>query len=232
MKKLILIGNHIGNYLDLSPRSVHALKTADKIIYEHKVVFDRLINDLQISVTDDLVCFLEISSHMDKAMIADALMNNKNVVFITDAGYPLIADPGHSIIDFLIDNGLDIEVIPGPSISSTALIASGLKESLGDFIFQEFFKFDSSGIIEMIKLLEPLPQTLVIVDFPNRFAESIVALRQILGNRRASFCIELTTPNSKAIRGTLSDIEEYINSDIYDDRLMSTIIISGKNNIS
>lgn len=227
MKKMTLIGNHIGNHLDLSPRALEALKLADKIIYEHRSEFDRLIKNLGISVTDDLVSVTEISNHLDKKAIYDAMVDGKNVVLITDAGYPLIADPGVDIVNFIIQAGLDIDVVPGPSISSLALVAAGLQDAPGDFVFQEFFRFSLEGIGGMVNLLEPLPQNLVILDFPKRFIKSIDILKNILGNREASFCIELTTPNSKTIRGTLDDISKYVNSDLYDDTLMSTIIISG-----
>jgi 16S rRNA (cytidine1402-2'-O)-methyltransferase len=227
MKKLTLIGNHIGNHLDLSPRAVEALKLADKIIYEDKSLFDKLIKKLGISVTDDLVSVTEISNHLDKKIIYDAIMNDKNVVLITDAGYPLIADPGEDIVSFIIQAGLDIDVIPGPSISSLAVVAAGLPLAPGDFVFQEFLRFSLEGIASMAMLLEPLPQTLVIVDFPKRFIKSIDILKDILGNRDACFCIELTTPRSKTIRGTLEDVHKYVNGDLYDDTLMSTIIISG-----
>jgi len=227
MKKLTLIGNHIGNHLDLSPRALEALKRADKIIYEHRPDFDELIKNLGISVTDDLVSATEISSHLDKKTIYDAMVSDKNVVLITDAGYPLIADPGKDIVSFIIQAGLDVDVIPGPSISSLAVVAAALPGSPGNFVFQEFFRFSLEDIASMARLLEPLPQSLVILDFPKRFIKSIDILKDIFGDREASFCIELTTPRSKTIRGTLDDIHKYINSDLYDDRLMSTIIISG-----
>jgi 16S rRNA (cytidine1402-2'-O)-methyltransferase len=229
MQKLILIGNHIGNFRDVSGRAIHMLKTADKIIYEDRGDFSRLIDDLQISITSDIVCQTDVYTPQERNAIAEELRNNKKIVFISDAGYPLIADPGHSLISFLIENDLDIEVIAGPSISSTALVAAALKESFGDFVFQEFFRFDLETIKSMAVILEPLPQALVLLDFPKRFPESINILIDTLGNRDAAFCIELTMPHSEIIRGTLKEIREYMEKDSYDSNKMSTLVITGKN---
>ena len=228
MQKLILLGNHIGNFRDVSGRAIHMLKTADKIIYETRINFGRLIDDLQISITSEIVCQTEISSFKEKNAIAQELRNDKKIVFVSDAGYPLIADPGHGLVSFLIENNLDVEVVAGPSISSTALVAAALKESFGNFVFQDFFRFDLEAIKSMAVILEPLPQALVLLDFPKRFPKSIDILIDIFGNRDAALCIELTMPDSEVIRGTLKHLRDYMQGDSYDKNKMSTLVITGK----
>jgi 16S rRNA (cytidine1402-2'-O)-methyltransferase len=146
---------------------------------------------------------------------------------LSDAGYPMIADNGLDLITFLIDDGLDVEVIGGPSISSTAHVAAGLKNTNGDFLFQEFFKFKTEDLPEIINIIEPLPHSIVIADWPHRFHDSVRLLRQGLGNREAAFCIEITTDKSKIIRGSLESIEHYIKTD-YDLNEISTLVVCGK----
>jgi 16S rRNA (cytidine1402-2'-O)-methyltransferase len=228
MKNLVIIGNQIGNVLDLSPRAVEALKTADRIICEHKVKFNELVKDLEISTTTDLISCYDIKDYSDMRPIADDLKNNKTVVMISDAGYPMISDFGLDIVKFLIDEGLDVEIIGGPSISSTAHVVAGLDGSNGNFVFQEFFRFGTDEIASAVLPLKDLDHNLVFVDYPNRFKETVGILHEVLGNRYAAFCIELTTPKSRIIRGTLKNLETYIR-DKYDGKEMSTIVVSAHN---
>jgi 16S rRNA (cytidine1402-2'-O)-methyltransferase len=228
MNKIILIGNHIGNHLDLSLRAIEALKTADIIIHEYRDPFVELINSLGISVTQNLFCILDIEENdLSKKSIADAIRSGQKVVMLSDAGYPMIADNGLDLITFLIDDGLDVEVIGGPSISSTAHVVAGLKGTSGDFLFQEFFKFETEDLPQIIKILEPLPHSIVIADWPHRFHESVRLLKENLGNRNAAFCIEITTDKSKIIRGSLESIEHYIKTE-YNLKEISTLVVSGK----
>lgn len=223
----MLVGNHIGNHLDLSPRAVEALRSADTIIYEYADKFEILLEALDISVTDNLITFAESDLPPVRARIVDDLASNKLVVMIADNGYPMIADPGLDLVEFLLSNGIEFDIIPGPSISSTANVIAAIPRSSGDYIFQEFFGHSSDDIVDSVKAIRDLPHSLVFVDLPHRLPETLATLRNVLGNRWATLCVDITTKTSSIVRGTIQDLEDYINSRSSLD-IAATIVVSGK----
>lgn len=227
MKKLMLIGNHLSNYSDISLRAVEALETADTIIYEFSNKFDYLVEYLGLSITNNTMTFLESDDPERRKQIVEDLINDKNVVMIADNGYPMIADPGIELAEYLFSNGIEIDVIPGPSISSTAYVMAALPGSGGDFVFQEYFGKKTEDIPDAINAIKDLPHNLVFVDLPLRFIDTVKILTDILGNREATFCVEITTPSSTVIRGRLSDVEDYI-IDHYNENHAATLVVAGK----
>jgi 16S rRNA (cytidine1402-2'-O)-methyltransferase len=225
MNKLLLIGNHIGNPMDLSQRAIKELSNADMILAERDYVVAELAEELGISITDNIINVLEITDEQN-VEIVNLLSSGKSVVLMSDAGLPLIADPGIDTAQFLFKNNIEIDIVPGPSIPATAHSVAAVYPFNSNFIFQEFMQYSTDEIFSGMKLLKSLPHTLVVIDRPDRFKEVVDIALDVLGDRSAVLLMMLTTEHSKIIRGKLSDILEYCSKE---DSLtdLNTLVISG-----
>lgn len=230
MKKLLLIGNHIGNSMDMSRRAINELANADMIICERISLFMELVSELGISITDNLV---ESSSLTDnsKQEILDLLTNDKSVVLISDAGLPMIADPGIDIANFLFNNGLDIDIVPGPSIVSTAHAISAVDPFSSSFLFHEFMQYETQAIAPSLEKLKSLPHTLIILDRPDRFLENLKICLEVFGNRNASVLVSITEPNGKVVRGSLKKLLEHFSNGDFSKNML-TLVIAGNHSIN
>jgi 16S rRNA (cytidine1402-2'-O)-methyltransferase len=226
MKKLLLIGNHIGNPMDISRRALEELTNADMIIAERPYLMVELAEELGISVTQNIVQAIEMSDEV-KAEVVSLLKSDKSVVFISDAGLPMIADPGIVIAHFLFENDLEIDIIPGPSIPSIAHAVSALDPFNSNFLFQEFMQYSTEDIAPYMELfLKPLPHSLVLIDLPPRFIEMLNICLDVLGDRNAALLMMLTTDDSNIVRGKLSELINYCLANDF-PKLLNTIVIAG-----
>jgi 16S rRNA (cytidine1402-2'-O)-methyltransferase len=226
MKKLLLIGNHIGNPMDMSRRALKELTNADMILAERPYLMVELAEELGISITDNII---QVTDMSDKAKeeVVNFLKSDKSVVLISDAGLPMIADPGIDTAHFLFENELEIDIVPGPSIPSIAHAVSALDPFNSNFLFQEFMQYSTEGIAPYMELfLKPLPHTLVIIDLPPRFIEMLKISLDVFGDRNAALLTMLTTDESSIIRGKLSELIDYCLANDF-PKLLNTIVIAG-----
>jgi 16S rRNA (cytidine1402-2'-O)-methyltransferase len=229
MKKLLLVGGHIGNPKDMSRRAVEELAQADMVLCERAYFFGMLLEDLGITTNAKIVELADITTET-KQEIVDFLKNDKSVVLISDAGLPMIADPGIEISQFLFKNGLDIDIVPGPSIVSTAHVISAVDPFSSSFLFHEFMLYDTQAIAPSLEKLKSLPHTLVILDRPDRFVENLEICLSVFGNRNGSVLVSVTEPEGRVIRGSLRTLLEYCKDNDL-SRNMLTLVIAGNHSI-
>jgi 16S rRNA (cytidine1402-2'-O)-methyltransferase len=205
--RLIVCPTPIGNLEDLSDRQRRALAEADVVACEDTrrtgLLYERLDLDRPRLVSN------HEGNEADRArQLAQAIERGAKVVLISDAGTPAISDPGYRLIQACIDRALEIEVLPGPSAVTTALVASGLPTDRWRF---EGFLPRRAGELERVL---GGGETVVAFESPRRLPDSLAALAALAPDRPAAVCRELTKMHEEITRGTLAELARRFRADV------------------
>jgi 16S rRNA (cytidine1402-2'-O)-methyltransferase len=205
--RLIVCPTPIGNLEDLSDRQRRALAEADVVACEDTrrtgLLYERLGLDRPRLVSN------HEGNEADRArQLAQAIERGAKVVLISDAGTPAISDPGYRLIQACIERALEIEVLPGPSAVTTALVASGLPTDRWRF---EGFLPRRSGELERVL---GGGETVVAFESPRRLPDSLAALAALAPDRPAAVCRELTKMHEDITRGSLAELARRFRSDV------------------
>jgi 16S rRNA (cytidine1402-2'-O)-methyltransferase len=205
--RLTVCPTPIGNLEDLSERARRALAEADIVACEDTRRTGLLYERLEIK-RPRLVSNHE-GNEADRArQLAQAIERGAKVVLISDAGTPAISDPGYRLIQACIDRGLEIEVLPGPSAVTTALVASGLPTDRWRF---EGFLPRRAGELERVL---GGGETVVAFESPRRLPDSLAALAALAPDRPAAVCRELTKMHEDVVRGSLAELARRFRSEV------------------
>ena len=202
---LYLVQTPIGNFDDMTFRSVEVLKNVDFIYCEDTRVTKVLLS--HFNILTPLRNYHIFNEDVKSEEIMTLLEEGKNIALVSDAGLPCISDPGFLVSREAIKNGFKVVSLPGASASLTALIASGLPND--NFYFNGFLNSKKSQRIKELELLKNKKETLIIYEAPHRIIETLQDIYQVFGNRKIVIARELTKKYEEYIRGTL---EEVINS--------------------
>lgn len=202
---LYLVPTPIGNFDDMTFRSVEVLKNVDFIYCEDTRVTKVLLS--HFNILTPLRNYHIFNEDVKSEEIMTLLEEGKNIALVSDAGLPCISDPGFLVSREAIKNGFKVVSLPGASASLTALIASGLPND--NFYFNGFLNSKKSQRIKELELLKNKKETLIIYEAPHRIIETLQDIYQVFGNRKIVIARELTKKYEEYIRGTL---EEVINS--------------------
>ena len=211
MSELILAAVPLGNIGDASTRLKEVISSADVVAAEDSRRFLRLVKDLEIECSAQILSFFEgnESSRLDE--IEAALKSGKKVVLVTDAGMPSVSDPGFRAVRMAIDKGFSIKVIPGPSAVLAALALSGL--SIDSFAFDGFPPRTSGAREQWFEERAHEIRTLIIFEAPHRVVETLESLRHNFGgDRKAAICREITKTYEETIRGTIDELCDWSTS--------------------
>jgi 16S rRNA (cytidine1402-2'-O)-methyltransferase len=205
--RLTVCPTPIGNLADLSQRARQALADADLVACEDTRRTGLLYERLEIA-RPKLVSNHEGNEAERSAQIPQQIERGARVVLITDAGTPVISDPGYRLLRACIDRGLEVEVLPGPSAVTTALVASGLPPDRWRF---EGFLPRRAGELERVLAS---PETVVAFESPRRLPDSLAALAALAPERPAAVCRELTKLHEEVARGSLSELARRFREDV------------------
>lgn len=185
---LYIVATPIGNLKDITIRALETLASVDQILCEDSRVSSKLLQHYKIK-TQKLLVYNDHSDSQVREKICHMIASGMSVALISDAGTPLISDPGYKLIEFLRARNQKIIPIPGASSLITSLCTSGI--SCEKFIFLGFLPH---SIIQKEKLLSSLPCDLSFICFesPQRIVKTIEIIHQQLGNRRLCLAKELT----------------------------------------
>ncbi|MDX6580884.1 MAG: rRNA (cytidine1402-2-O)-methyltransferase [Solirubrobacterales bacterium] len=197
--RLTVCPTPIGNLEDLSPRAARALEDADMVACEDTRRAGRLYERLELR-RPRFVSYHEQNEVERSRQLVAQIERGARVALISDAGTPLISDPGYRLVRACIDRGLEVEVLPGPSAVTTALVASGLPADRWRF---EGFLPRRAGELE--RVLSSL-ETVVAFESPRRLPASLSALAALAPDREAAVCRELTKLHEEVARGTLGEL--------------------------
>jgi 16S rRNA (cytidine1402-2'-O)-methyltransferase len=201
----------LGNIGDASTRLKEVISSADVVAAEDSRRFLRLVKDLEIECSAQILSFFEgnESSRLDE--IEAALKSGKKVVLVTDAGMPSVSDPGFRAVRMAIDKGFSVKVIPGPSAVLAALALSGL--STDSFAFDGFPPRTSGAREQWFEERAHEIRTLIIFEAPHRVVETLESLRHNFGgDRKAAICREITKTYEETIRGTIDELCDWSTS--------------------
>jgi len=218
---LRIVSTPIGNLSDITYRAIDILKDSHIIAAEDTRVSRKLLNHYDIETK--MISYFEHNKFSRIKQIMATLSNGMDVAVISDAGTPAISDPSYKLIREAISIGAKIESIPGASAVLAALVSSGLPTDR--FIFEGFLP-PKKGRKKRIENIANENATIVIYESKNRLQRTIKQLLDILGDRPAVICRELTKLHEQFIRGTLSSL---LSSVVQQTLKGEIVLLVGKN---
>lgn len=201
---LYLVPTPIGNFEDMTFRSVETLKNVDYIFCEDTRVTKVLLSHFNISTP--LKNYHIFNEDIAYKEIIDLLKEGANIALVSDAGLPCISDPGYLVASKVIEEGFKVIALPGASASLTALIASGLP--CEKFYFNGFLNSRQSQRIKELNNLKDKRETLIIYEAPHRITETLKDMYSVFGDRRITIARELTKHYEEYTRTTLSKLQD------------------------
>lgn len=205
---LHVIATPIGNLGDLSPRAIEAFKTAAVIACEDTRRTWQLLTHFGISRPAEMFSYRQGNEDRITEKVLTDLAAGKEVALCSDGGYPGISDPGYRLIRACAQKGVAYEVVPGASAVNVALLMSGLSTS--SFTFRGFPPRGPGALRNWFAEDKDKEHTLICYESPFRIAATLKAALEVLGDREAAVCIELTKLHERVSRGYLSDlVKEY-----------------------
>ncbi len=197
--KLYIVATPLGNLKDISHRALEVLSQVDAILCEDTRQSLKLLNHYQIKKT--LLSFHDHNEAKMCSAILDRLQQGQNLALISDAGTPLISDPGYTLIQVLIQEGINFEAIPGPCALVNALVLSGF--STDQFLFRGFLPPKSAARCRVFSERVDYPMTLIFYESTHRIEKFLKEAYQIFGERRVALVREMTKKFEEIIRGKL-----------------------------
>jgi 16S rRNA (cytidine1402-2'-O)-methyltransferase len=202
---LVIAATPIGNPEDATPRLIAALASADVIAAEDTRRMRRLATTLGVTITARVVAVYDQVERGRAAALLDDVEAGLTVLLVTDAGMPVVSDPGHVLITLAVDRGLPITVLPGPSAVTAAVAVAGVPAER--FCFEGFLPRRGGERRARLAELARDSRATVAFESPRRLASSLDDLVVAFGgDRRAAVCRELTKTYEEVRRGTLAEL--------------------------
>ncbi|RWC26494.1 MAG: 16S rRNA (cytidine(1402)-2'-O)-methyltransferase [Mesorhizobium sp.] len=203
---LYLVATPIGNLADITLRALETLAAADIVACEDTRV-SRVLLD-RYAIRRRTTAYHEHNAGEAGPKLISALQAGQSVALISDAGTPLVSDPGYRLVGEALDHGIRVVPIPGPSAPLAALTASGLPSDA--FLFAGFLPVKSGQRLTRLAALKAVPATLIFFESPRRLAESLGAMVEALGGERnAAIGRELTKTFEEMRTGTLQALADH-----------------------
>lgn len=201
---LFIVATPIGNLEDITFRAVRVLKEADLIACEDTRQTRKLLQ--HYSIDKPLVSYHEYNEQARAEELVAAIEGGKNVALVSDAGTPLIADPGYRIVNAARARGIAVVPVPGAAAAIAALSASGLPTD--SFAFHGFLPSKSGARRKLLEALKGETATLVFYEAPHRILETLHDIELTLGGRPVVVARELTKVHEEFLQGTAAEIRE------------------------
>ena len=191
----------------MSPRAEEVLTQADVIACEDTRVTGILLKEKGIEAKK-LFCYQEHNKAAKGPVLIDMMKQGLTVAQVSDAGMPAISDPGEDLVRLAVEAGIEVSVIPGPVAAVSALAISGL--STRYYHFEGFLPQESKKRRDRLEALKAYDETIVLYEAPHRIQKLIEELEGAgFGDKKASFCRELTKKYEEVIRLTVSEAKAY-----------------------
>jgi 16S rRNA (cytidine1402-2'-O)-methyltransferase len=203
--RLLLGATPLGQPTDASPRLIEALARADVVAAEDTRRLRTLANALDAPITGRVVSLYDRVEALRVPPLVDAMKAGATVLVVSDAGMPLISDPGYRLVVACVDAGVPLTCLPGPSAVTTALAVSGLPSER--FCFEGFAPRKKVARRTWLAALADERRTCVFFESPRRLPACLRdAVEQLGGARRAVVCRELTKVHEEVLRGSLDEL--------------------------
>ena len=200
--RLYIVATPIGNLEDITYRAVRLLGEADLIACEDTRQTRKLLD--HYGIQKPAVSYHEHNENERAAELAARMLAGATVALVSDAGMPLVSDPGYRLVRAAVENGIEVIPLPGPSAILAALAASGLPTDA--FHFAGFLPAKTAQRTKLLEALREEQATLIFFEAPHRVAEALEAIGQVLGGRPVVVARELTKLHEEFLRGTAGEI--------------------------
>lgn len=201
---LSIVATPIGNLGDFSPRAAKVLAAADIIACEDTRVTKKLLRLTGTSISGKIVAYHDHNGEKMRPYLIERISQGDHVALVSDAGTPLISDPGYKLVAACRDHGLCVTTTPGPSAAIAALTISGLPSDR--FLFAGFVPTAQKAREKQFAELASLSATSIWFDTPSRLARSLSDMASVFGNRQACVAREITKLHEEAFHGSLGDL--------------------------
>jgi hypothetical protein len=205
---LYLIPTPVGNMEDITLRAIHTLEMVDFLLCEDTRVTSELLHKLNIK--KKLIHSDDHNEDSLKEMVLSKLQEGNNIGLVTDRGTPIISDPGYKIVEYVTSHGFNVISLPGPTAFVPALTMSGINPA--PFLFYGFLNSKDSKRKKELETLKKLPYTIILYEAPHRIQDMLTSLLEVFGNRKIALCREISKKYEEAIRGTITDVLEVVDS--------------------
>ena len=185
---LYIVGTPIGNLDDITIRAINTLKKVDVILAEDTRQTLKLLNHFEIS--KHMISYHRHNEDEKIQKVVEFLDKGKSLALVSDAGMPIISDPGQNLVKYLVENNYKIEVIPGVTALITALVKSGIDSTR--FTFEGFLSVNKKQRKERLKSLEKETRTMVFYEAPHKILATLKDMYEYFGNRGICIARELT----------------------------------------
>lgn len=203
--RIVLVGTPLGNLGDMSPRATQALADATLIACEDTRRTGRLLQHLGVAAPK----LLRMDEHAEFEAIPRLLGEAEAgavVAVVSDAGMPVLSDPGGRLVAAATEAGVAVEIVPGPFAGAVAAALSGLLDTAGRFTFEGFLPRKGGERADVLNHLVASPRATVIYESPHRLVATIADLEQRCGgDRKIVLCRELTKMHEETWRGNLAE---------------------------
>jgi 16S rRNA (cytidine1402-2'-O)-methyltransferase len=220
---LLVAATPIGNADDASPRLRAALGSADVIAAEDTRRVRRLLAALDVTPVGRIVSYFDQNEAQRVPMLLDELHAGRTVLVVTDAGTPLVSDPGYRLVAAAAAAGVAVQALPGPSAVTAAIAVCGLPTDR--WCFEGFPPRKAGDRRRALAALANESRTLVFFEAPHRLSATLADMADAFGmDRPAVACRELTKTYEEVRRGTLADLAEWAGGEV---RGEVTLVIAG-----
>ena len=200
-----LVATPIGNLRDITFRALDVLSSVDLIVCEDTRITGKLMN--AYGFKKKMQVYNDHSTEQQRENLINAVTQGQSIAVLSDAGTPLVSDPGYKLVRGAIEQGLYVTSIPGPNAALPALQLSGMPTD--QFSFLGFLPPKSAARQTLLRKWEATPGSMIFYETGPRLLESLQDMRQVLGDREAAVMRELTKMYEETRRGTLSELILY-----------------------
>jgi 16S rRNA (cytidine1402-2'-O)-methyltransferase len=200
-----VVATPIGNLADITLRALSVLRSVDRIFCEDTRVTGMLLKRYRISTP--LGAYHDHNAEEIRPVLLAALRSGERLALVSDAGTPLVSDPGYKLVRAAIAEDLPVTAVPGPTAAITALVLSGLPPDA--FLFAGFLPPREAARQRALARWAEVEATLVFFESTPRLAESLADMARVLGNRAAAVARELTKLHEEVRRGRLAELAAY-----------------------
>ncbi|MGE2729663.1 16S rRNA (cytidine(1402)-2'-O)-methyltransferase [Mycolicibacterium vaccae] len=206
--RLLIGATPLGQPSDASVRLVRALGSADVIAAEDTRRVRALAAALEVQITGRVISLFDSNEATKVPALVDDIRSGATVLLVSDAGMPLISDPGYRLVSACVEAGVPVQCLPGPSAVTTALAVAGLPAER--FCFEGFAPRKQSARRTWLQSLALEERTCVFFESPRRLGDCLRDAVEVLGaQRRAAVCRELTKTHEEIVRGTLGELADW-----------------------
>ena len=202
MASLLIVGTPLGNLSDMSPRAIEALKSADLILCEDTRHTRKLLSHFGIDRPTD--SYHEHNEDAKAASLVARIEAGETLALVSDAGLPVLSDPGYRIVRHARERGVEVVPVPGPFAGALALIASGIPPL--PFTFLGFTPHRKSERLDFYRTAAELGHTVVVYESPERIVASLEDALEIFGDTEVAVAREMTKMHEEILRGRVSEV--------------------------